>query len=440
MSTLDEPRADAHIVLIGTCDTKLAELLYLQDRILYLNGVKVTFIDCGRSPVDHLGIDIHQKDLVTRYAKAAGLQQDAGDLSKLERGETIKFLSKCAIAAVLDVDKGNKIHGIVSAGGSGGTSLVAEAMRALPVGVPKLIVSTIASGDTGPIVGETDITLMYSVVDIAGLNEVLKQVLTNAAGAVVGMAHGYARYLDEAKSKDEEEKGATGEERKKRVGITMFGVTTPGVDAIRRHLESFNVEAYVFHATGHGGRAMERLIREGRLDGVIDLTTTEICDFITGGVMNAGPERLDAALERGIPNIISVGATDMTNWGPKETVPEKYRSRKLYEHNPVVTLMRTSKEEAKEVGEFIVKKIAHKCRAPALTQVWIPNGGISMIATPGGPFEDKEADGVLFDTVIEGVNGLRRDIRVHEDERDVNNAEFAKEIAEEMMVLLAKTG
>lgn len=276
-------------------------------------------------------------------------------------------------------------------------------------------------------VGETDICLIYSVVDIAGLNQVLREVLTNTGAAIGAMAHAYA---------SRHSQGASNEKptRKNRVGITMFGVTTPGVDAIRRHLESkYDVEVYVFHATGHGGKAMERLVRQGMLDAVLDLTTTEICDHVTGGVMSAGPSRLEAAAKAGIPYIVSVGATDMSNFGPKNTVPEAYRNRQLYEHNPVVTLMRSSPDECAKVGEFIVKKLKAS-KKPAAVQVWLPKGGVSMIATPGGPFANKEADDVLFSTISQGLEGSG--IELVEDQRSVNDMGFAKDIAEALAGLM----
>jgi uncharacterized protein (UPF0261 family) len=375
------------VALLGTCDTKLEELLFLRNVIREAN-VQVALIDVGRSPTNHEAITILQKDLLNDHTEEE-------NLIERERGDVIKIMAECATKAVRSLYEEGKIQGVIAAGGSGGTSIAASTMRdGLPIGFPKLIVSTIASGDTGPIVGETDITLMYSVVDVAGLNQVLKEVLSNAGSAMAGMASAFFnRKLQQ-----------TSPSAQKRVGITMFGVTTPAVDEIRKHLETnYDIETFVFHATGHGGKAMERLIREGRLDAVLDLTTTELCDHITGGVMSAGPNRLEAAAMAGIPNIISVGATDMTNFGPMSTVPERYKSRKLYEHNPVVTLMRTSQQEAAQVGDLIVSKLKNHTKNPSMVQVWLPKGGISMIATPSGPFADKEADTVLFQVIKEGL-------------------------------------
>ncbi|KAJ4367764.1 hypothetical protein N0V86_009886 [Didymella sp. IMI 355093] len=407
----------ARVALLGTCDTKLDELLYLRNVIREAN-VEVMLIDVGRSPVENEAITVSQSDLLRKYSAGRNVAEQ-------ERGTVVKIMAECATKAVESLHEERFIQGIVAAGGSGGTSIAATVMRdALPIGFPKLIVSTIASGDTGPIIGETDITLMYSVVDVAGLNEVLRNVLDNAGSAIAGMALGFSRRTRQADAPT-----------KKRVGITMFGVTTPAVDQIRKHLESkYETEVFVFHATGHGGKALERLIREGRIDGVLDLTTTEICDHLTGGVMSAGPKRLEAAARAGIPNVVSVGATDMTNFGPKDSVPERYRDRKLYEHNPVVTLMRTSPEEAAQVGQFIASKLKDHSKDPNAVEVWLPKGGISMIATPGGPFADEEADARLFQAIKEGLKGSG--IEVIEDTRAVNDEGFARDIAEALAAKL----
>lgn len=406
------------VAVLGTCDTKLEELLFLRDEIKR-NGVDVKLIDVGRRDVDHTAINIPQRELLEAYNGGKAID-------KLPRGNVIKTMADCATQAVKKLFEEGSIHAVINAGGSGGTSLAAQVMRtALPIGFPKMIVSTVASGDTGPIVGEADITMMYSVVDVAGLNQVLRNVLSNAGAAIAGMSQAFASRLQD-----------TAARKKNRVGITMFGVTTPGVDCIRKYLESnYEIETYVFHATGHGGKAMERLVHEGGLDAVLDLTTTEICDFITGGVMSAGEHRLEAAAEAGLPNVVSVGATDMTNFGPIGTVPEKYKHRKLYEHNPVVTLMRTSTEEAAQVGEFIAAKLRGHAKDPKAIQVFFPKGGISMIATPGGPFEDPEADAALFSAIRRGLQDS--DIEIVEAEGTINEEIFAHTIAD---ALVAKMG
>ncbi|KAI5198025.1 UPF0261 domain-containing protein [Aureobasidium subglaciale] len=414
-----------HIVLLGTLDTKLLEILQLRSRLLSFapSDTTVTLIDCGRIPVDHPSISISQDELVKQY----GSKEERDTLPELTRGGAIKFMIRCTTSCIKELNDKEPIHGVISAGGSGGTSLASAVMRSLPIGLPKLIVSTVASGDTGPVVGETDITLMYSVVDISGTNNLLRNILNNAAAAMVGMSVAYAQQLRVGIEQSKEN-------QKLRVGITMFGVTTPCIDKVREHLETkYQVETYVFHATGHGGKAMERLISEGRLDAVLDLTTTEICDFLMGGNMSAGPDRLKAALVAGIPTIISLGATDMVNFGPRVTVPERYQQRKLFEHNPTVTLMRTTKDECKAIGDYIIDKL--KCFASdrSMVQVTLPKGGVSMIATPGGPFEDREADDALIETLMTGLQDTG--FKVVCDERDINNELFAIDIAEDLMLL-----
>jgi uncharacterized protein (UPF0261 family) len=422
-----------HILLLGTLDTKLAELLYLRGQLQqsatpFSTPLEITLIDCGRQPVTDNSINITHDALLAKYASDA----EPG-LPGLSRGDAINFLIDTVTKCVADILAKSEIHGILGAGGSGGTSLISAVMRnAAPFGLPKLIVSTIASGDTGPVVGECDITLMYSVVDVAGTNRLLKEVLGNAAGAMFGMASAYETRLVASRAGD-----APADEKKTRVGVTMFGVTTPCVDRVRKHLEgNYGVEVYVFHATGHGGKAMERLVSEDRLDAILDITTTEICDLIAGRNMACGPSRLEIALKRGIPNIISVGATDMVNFGPMDTVPPKYRDRKLHVHNPTVTLMRTSAEECRKVGEFIVDKVHRFASNPDMVQVWLPTGGVSVIATPGAPFADAEADAALFDTLRSGLEGSKA--RMVLDDRAINDEGFAVAIADRLMELVAK--
>ncbi|KAK5125354.1 hypothetical protein LTR85_000463 [Meristemomyces frigidus] len=423
-----------HIILLGTCDTKLNELLYLRSRILESGGndCRVTLVDVGRSPVEHEDITVTQQALTSKYAPKEGTK----NVSELSRGDVIKYMIECTSNWLKQAyhdglsDPSKALHGIINAGGTGGTSLSAGVMRAvLPIGFPKLIVSTNASGDVGPVVGETDITMMYSVCDVAGLNYLLRRILSNAAGAIAGMTQAYERSLADTG------KHSGGEEQKKRVGLTMFGVTTPCVDKIRQYLEEYYpIECFVFHCTGAGGRAMERLVKEGVLEAALDVTTTEICDQLCGGVMDAGPYRLEAPLKAGIPYVISVGATDMVNFGPPATVPERYKDRKLYEHNPTVTLMRTSADECAAVGSFIVDKVKSCAADKKMVQLVLPMGGVSMIATPGGPFHDVEADKALFSTIKQGLEGAG--VPVFEDSRAVNDEGFAIAIAERLVRLM----
>ncbi|KAJ5861766.1 uncharacterized protein N7529_009076 [Penicillium soppii] len=421
-----------HIILLGTLDTKHEEVLYLYNQLKktasrFSHPLQITLIDCGRQPIADDAIAITHTDLMTKYAG------DNTEISKLSRGEAIEFLIACVESCVRDLLKTNDIHGIIGTGGSGGTSLISAVMRAAaPIGLPKLIASTVASGNTGPIVGECDITLMYSVVDIAGTNQLLRDILDNAAGAIFGMASAYEHRLEDQKASGALQKSSG---RKTRVGITMFGVTTACVDCIRNHLETqYPVEVYVFHATGHGGKAMERLVEEDRLDAILDITTTEICDLVAGGTMSCDTDRLEMMLKKGIPTIISVGATDMVNFGPMDTVPLQYQKRKLLVHNPTVTLMRTSSDECQKVGEFIVQKVCQFSRDPAKVEVWLPRGGVSLLATSGSEFEDQQADAILANTVQLGLKESKT--RVVSDDRDINDSGFAIDIADRLMALI----
>lgn len=422
-----------NIVIIGTCDTKLQELLYLRSQILGHAGVesKVTLVDAGRSPTKHESITVSQDTLTSEYAPKDSRQ----DVASAQRGDVINYMIKCAsnwLKQTYEAGLGNPdvaIHGIISAGGTGNTSLASGVMRAvLPIGFPKLVVSTNASADVSPVVGETDICMMPSIVDIAGSNQLLHRILSNAAGAIVGMSQAYEHSLTSRPTGSQAQ-------QKRRVGLSMFGVTTPAVDKIRQYLEdNYPIECYIFHMTGTGGRALERLVAEGGLDAVCDVTTTELCDYQCGGVMSAGPDRLQAALQAGIPYIISCGALDMCNFGPKSTVPDKYQSRKLYEHNPTVTLMRTNSEESKAIAEFMVEKLKRYTRDKSKVQVILPLGGVSVIATPDAPFYDADADAALFSTLSDGLEGSG--IEVVRDDRAINDEGFAIDAAKRLASLM----
>lgn len=419
------------IALIGTCDTKLDESLFLREQILKTGQADVILLDVGHTPVHDENIDISCPEIASRTSTNATVP-----LKELPRAKYIKSMIECASSQVEELFRKGDIHGIVAAGGSSGTSLATATMRnALPVGFPKLMVSTMASGDVKHLVEETDITLMYSVVDIAGTNSILNQILTNAAAAIAGAATAYYR------TRTENEMLVGDKQRKKRIAITMFGVTTPCVDAIRSHLESkYAYEVYIFHATGSGGKAMERLIRENRLDAVLDITTTEIADELVGGVLSAGPERLTAAAQAGIPQVVSVGACDMVNFGPRDTVPTVFTSsendRLLYEHNPAVTLMRTTPEECTRIAEFIASKLRDNAVRPDLIKVLLPTGGISMISTPSQPFYHREADDALFDTLESRLKGSG--IEVKRDTGAINDQDFALSAAELLIDVMHK--
>jgi uncharacterized protein (UPF0261 family) len=284
------------------------------------------------------------------------------------------------------------------------------------VGVPKLIVSTLASGDTRPYVGAKDVTMMYSVVDIAGINQISARILANAAGAIAGMAKASAPAAREARPL---------------VGATMFGVTTPAVTRARERLEELGYEVLVFHATGTGGQSMEALVDGGFLAGVLDLTTTELADELVGGVLSAGPDRLEAAGAAGVPQVVSLGALDMVNFGPKDTVPERFAERNLYVHNPTVTLMRTTAEENAELGRRIAEKLN---RAGSPTVLFVPLGGVSAIDVDGQPFHDPQADAALFDALREHLDRDR--VEVREIDAQVNDPAFATAMADRLHELI----
>src|SRR5690242_13616951 len=358
------------VVLLGTLDTKGVEYDYLRKRVEQ-EGCEVLLIDAGVQ-----GQPLAQPD-ITREQVATAVGADVTQLAEAgDRGAAIETMALGATAIVLDLFAQGRLHGLLGLGGSGGSALATQAMRALPVGVPKLMVSTLASGDTRPYVGEVDVTMMYSVVDIAGINRISELILSNAATAIAGMAKNYATFQPSTNAKP-------------LIGATMFGVTTPCVTEARKDLEERGYEVLVFHATGTGGQSMEALVNGDFLSGVLDITTTELADELVGGILSAGPDRLEAASKKGIPQVISLGALDMVNFGPLDTVPEKFRQRNLYKHNATTTLMRTTPEENAELGHIIAHKL-NMAQGPIA--LFIPLKGVSMIDTEGGPFYDPVAD------------------------------------------------
>ncbi len=358
---------------------------------------------------------------------AAEVAEAAGaDLAGLrDRGQAMDVLGAGAAAVVERLHREGRIDGVLAVGGSGGSSIAARAMRALPVGVPKLLVSTMASGDVRPYVGDVDVTLMYSVVDISGLNSVSRTVLGNAAAAIAGMAAAYESRRDRPAPRD----------RRPVVAATMFGLTTPAVDEARAVLTDLGYEVLVFHATGAGGRAMESLVTSGLVDGVLDLTTTELADDLVGGVLSAGPERLEAAGRRGVPQVVSVGALDMVNFGPRETVPERFAGRTFLVHNPTVTLMRTTREEMATLGRRIADKLAG---ASGPVEVFLPLRGVSGIDAPGGQFEDRAADEACLAEIRDGLSGSA--VAVHELDSHINDEGFGRAAAEALHRLITTQG
>lgn len=397
------------VVVMGTLDTKGAELQYVQ-RIIAESGLNTLLMDTGVLGTPSIKADIPREEVAR-----AGAQDLSQLVAREDRGEAITVMTAGAAKIARQLYDEGRLQGIISLGGSAGTTIGTAAMRALPVGVPKVMVSTLASGDTRPYVDTKDICMMYSVVDIAGLNRLSKTILGNAARAIAGMV---ANAREEAA------------DEKPLIGATMFGVTTPCVTKAREYLEEKGFEVLVFHATGTGGRAMEDLIYDGFITGVLDITTTEWCDELVGGVMNAGPHRLEAAGKMGIPQVVSLGALDMVNFGPMESVPEKFRHRRLYKHNPTVTLMRTEPEECAELGRIIAEKLN---AATGPTVLVMPLKGVSLIDREGQPFWHPEADQALFNAIRENIGS---NVKLVELDTDINDPECALTMAnllEEMM-------
>jgi uncharacterized protein (UPF0261 family) len=403
---------DPTVVLVGTLDTKGDEYAYLRERLTDA-GLAVLVIDVGTLDPPRTTADVSREEV----AAAAGI-----DLAALtaagDRGEAVRAMCAAAPVVVRRLFDEGRCAAVLAAGGSGNTAIATAAMRALPIGVPKVMVSTMASGDVSEYVGVSDIVMMPAVTDVAGLNSVSARVLANAAAAVEGMVT--ARPV------------AVGGDRPV-VAATMFGVTTPAVTAAREELQSRGYEVLVFHATGTGGRTMESLVESGLVAGVLDLTTTELADDLVGGVLSAGPHRLEAAGRRGIPQVVSLGALDMVNFGPRESVPRPFAGRNLYVHNPSVTLMRTTPAEAAELGRRVVAKLSAATGPVAL---YVPLRGVSALSGEGGPFADPAADEALFAAVREG---LGPNVELHEVDAHVNDRSFAEAMAERLDAFLRDT-
>jgi uncharacterized protein (UPF0261 family) len=335
-----------------------------------------------------------------------------------DRGKAVELAAAGMAKIAAELHKQGKLSGVLGMGGSAGTTIGCAAMRALPVGVPKLMVSTLASGQVQHYVGTRDVMMMYSVVDIAGLNRISRVVLNNAAAAMAGMA------------KSQESGVRSQESDKPVVAATMFGVTTPCVEAARKVLETAGYEVLVFHATGTGGRTMEGLIRDGLIAGVLDITTTELADELAGGILSAGSDRLTAAAIAGVPQVISLGALDMVNFGPRDTVPDWYKHRLFYQHNPTVTLMRTTPEEMDRLGKGIAEKTS---AASSPTCVLMPLKGVSAIDAEGKAFWWPEADAALFQSVR---NWIAPYVELIELDLHINDSAFAEACANKLLELM----
>ena len=399
------------VMLLGTLDTKGREYAFVKE-LIEARGLKTFVLDAGV-----LGEPTFTPDSPASLTAEAGGSTLAALREKRDRGYALEIMGIGARKLALEFLAQGKFDGVITMGGSGNTSIGATAMQGLPVGMPKLIVSTMASGDVGPYIGVKDVTMMYSVVDVSGVNRVSRQIYANAAGAISGMV--------------EQEKPKAAE--KPLFGATMFGVTTPCVDRIRERMDAAGYEMLVFHAVGSGGRAFEALIKDGFFNGVFDVTTTEWCDELVGGVLSAGPERLDAAARKGVPQVVSLGALDMVNFGPKDTVPEKFKNRLIYVHNPQVTLMRTTPEECAELGKIIAEKL-NKTTGP--TALFIPLKGVSAIDVEGMPFYDPVADKALFEAIRAHLD--RSKVELIELDMAINDPAFADAMVEKLAALQSK--
>ena len=395
----------ATIAVLGTLDTKGHEHAFVAERIR-ARGHDVLLIDVGTGGEPAVAPDIPR----ALVAAAAGVDLPAL-LARGDRGECVTAMAKAAPRLLERLVAEGRIQGVIALGGGGGTAIASAAMRPLPIGFPKLLVSTLASGNTAPYVGTSDLTMMPAVVDVKGLNRISRTILARAAGAICGMV---------------EADVTTGDE-KPLVVASMFGNTTKCIEAAIPLLEAAGYEVLVFHATGTGGRAMESLIASGLVAGVLDVTTTELADEVVGGVLSAGPERLDAAARHGVPAVVAPGCLDMVNFGERQTVPEKFAGRSFYIHNPQVTLMRTTPNECTALGRLVAEKV-NASRGPV--SVLIPRHGISVISAAGGPFHDPTADAALFGAL---ERGLRPGVPCTSLDCEINDPAFSRACVEALL-------
>lgn len=397
------------IVLVGSLDTKGAEFGFVRD-LIRERGLRTILVDFGVLGDPLSGPDISGDEV----ARAGGSSLDELR-AKEDKALAMRTMTEGLSRVVADLYAQGRLGGILGMGGGGGTSIATAAMRALPTGVPKLMVSTVAAGDVAQYVGTKDITMMPSVVDVAGLNSISRGIYANAAGAVAGMV-----------SQEHPEV----EDEKPLITASMFGNTTECVNRARRQLEEQGYEVLVFHATGTGGRTMEALIADGFITANLDITTTELADEVCGGVLSAGPERMLASARAGVPTVLVPGCVDMANFWGRDTVPKEYQDRLLYEWNPNITLLRTNVEENTQMGEMI----AHAAnRSTGPVAVLIPLKGVSQLDSPGGDFWDPEADGACFQAIKEN---LKAGIAVVEVEHNINDPEFADKAVELLLDML----
>ncbi|MFE9631043.1 Tm-1-like ATP-binding domain-containing protein [Streptomyces sp. NPDC006463] len=409
-----------NVVLVGTLDTKGVEYGWLRERLLRA-GVEVILVDTGVMGEPRVPADIPREAV----ARAAGTELPELRAAA-DRGAAVTTMAQGAEAILLRLHAEGRLHAVLAIGGSGGTSIATRAMRALPLGVPKLMVSSMASGDVSPYVGSADITMMYSVVDIAGINSISAPVLANAVEAVAGMARAFARTAP-----DTRRPARLGAGGRPLVAASMAGVTTTGVDAARERLTELGYEVLVFHVSGSGGRTLEKLAGQGVFAGVLDLTLSELADDLCGGILTAGPDRLSAAGLAGIPQVVSLGALDMVKFGPLETLPEQARYRRVRVHNPSITVIRTTEAECAELG----RRVAAKLRAATgPTAVCVPLRGLSTLGAPGGPYHDPDADRALFSALRDGLRGSAA--RLYDYDTHINDPDFGRAAADRLHAMI----
>jgi uncharacterized protein (UPF0261 family) len=400
----------ATIAVLGTLDTKGPEHAYVAE-LIRQRGHQTLLMDTGSGVPPTVAPDITREEV----AAAAGIDL-AGILTRQDRGESVTAMAEASAKLLTDLVSKGRIQGVISLGGGGGTAISTSAMRALPIGFPKIMVSTLAAGNVAPYVGTKDIVMMPSIVDVSGLNRLSRTLLARAAGAICGMVE-----MEVPPATD-----------KPLIAASMFGNTTECVNAAKAILEDAGYEVLVFAATGTGGRIMESLIESGLITGVLDITTTEWADELVGGVLNAGPHRLEAAGKNPTPAIVTPGCLDMVNFGEPASIPAKFKDRLFYQHNPQVTLMRTTPEECTELGRILAEKI-NTYAAPVT--VLLPLRAISVISAPGKPFHDPAADTALFNSL---KTHLRADILVQELDCEINAPEFAEACAKALLSQLNK--
>ena len=398
------------IYLLATLDTKGPEAAFIRDRLAEL-GLSTVVVDTGC-----LGEPIFRADISRAEIFQAAGTSLADLVRQNDRGQAVTAAAAGARKIVAEAHSQGRLEGIIGLGGSAGTTISATAMQALPIGVPKVLISTLASGQVRQYVGDKDILMLNSIVDIAGINRVSRQILGEAAAAIAGMTKFRVPVLADDKPL---------------VAATMFGVTTPCVQHARSILEQAGYEVLVFHATGNGGQAMESLIRDGLISGVLDITTTELADELVGGVFSAGPTRLTAAGQASVPQVVSVGALDMVNFREPESVPEKFRSRKFHRHNPTVTLMRTTPEENARLGEELAQKVS---QSKGLSAIFLPLQGVSAIDRQGQSFDDPAARVALYDA----IRANHGSVELVEMDLHINDPKFAEACARKLLELMGK--